>query len=94
MFTPCKHMKRDSHAMTQANWDALERAAKAAGCASWRVMLRKIATGQLGLIPLGPLRVIATVASKPVPATADPVGLWDETAGKSEPDRHWEPDPQ
>lgn len=40
-------MKRDSHAMTEANWAALDRAAKAVGCASWRVMLRRIAAGEL-----------------------------------------------
>lgn len=44
-------MKRDSHGMTEENWGRLAKVAADAGCASWRVMLRRIAAGELIVAP-------------------------------------------
>ena len=45
--------------MSEANWEALASIARAQGCASWRVLLRRIATGDL--------QVVATLAPGAVP---------------------------
>lgn len=43
-------MKRESTEMRDSDWTALATIATASGCASWRVLLRRIAVGELVVV--------------------------------------------
>jgi len=59
-------LKRDSHQMTLTNWAALASIAQANGCASWRVLLRRIAVGELVVVsPVGTILVPGLIPAAP-----------------------------
>lgn len=71
--------------MTEANWSKLDVIAKREGCASWRVMLRRIATGDIQVAATKPLIGVPCATERPV--ILQPVDTITEKGAE----RHWVP---
>lgn len=52
-------MKRQSTEMREQDWAALTALASSLGCSSWRVLVRRIAVGELDVLPKHSVRTEA-----------------------------------